>query len=148
MARAHRPDYTFFLTVIALAAFGLLMILSAGQVQSFQLKGNGYYYFTQQFGSLVVGLLAFYVAQRVDYRVWKKLALPLLLLAVALLLVLFVPGVGFEHGGAKRWIDLGIVPLQVSEVAKLALVVYLAAWLSGRRKAGDLAGAFLPFAAV
>lgn len=148
MARAHRPDYTFFLTVVALSAFGLLMILSAGQVQSFQLKGNGYYYFTQQLGSLVVGLLAFYVAQRVHYRVWKKLAPPLLLAAVALLLVLFIPGVGFEHGGAKRWIDLGIVPLQVSEVAKLALVVYLAAWLSGRRKQGDLAGGFLPFAAV
>ncbi|MEX2043641.1 MAG: putative lipid II flippase FtsW [Patescibacteria group bacterium] len=148
MARAHRPDYTFFLTVVALSAFGLLMILSAGQVQSFQLKGNGYYYFTQQLGSLIVGLLAFYVAQRVHYRVWKKLALPLLLAAVALLLVLFVPGVGFEHGGAKRWIDLGIVPLQVSEVAKLALVVYLAAWLSGRRKQDDLASGFLPFAAV
>ncbi|HEY8108982.1 MAG TPA: putative lipid II flippase FtsW [Patescibacteria group bacterium] len=148
MARAHRPDYTFFLTVVALSAFGLLMILSAGQVQSFQLKGNGYYYFTQQLGSLLVGLLAFYVAQRVHYQVWKKLALPLLLAAVALLLVLFIPGVGFEHGGARRWIDLGVVPLQVSEVAKLALVVYLAAWLSGRRKKDDFTGTFLPFAAV
>ena len=78
----------------------------------------------------------------------EEAGLPLLLLATALLLVLFVPGVGFEHGGARRWIDLGIVPLQVSEVAKLALVVYLAAWLSGRRTASDLAGGFLPFAAV
>ncbi len=149
MARAHRPDYTFFLAVAALAVFGLLMILSAGQVQSFQLKGNGYFYFTQQLVSLFVGLAAFYVVQRVDYRVWKRLAVPLLGLAVALLLILFIPGVGFSHGGAMRWIDLGIVPLQVSEVAKLALVVYLAAWLSGKRAQVDtFTGGLLPLGGI
>ena len=149
MARMHRPDFTFFLVVAMLATFGLLMILSAGQVQSFQLKGNGYFYFTQQLVSLFVGLAAFYVVQRLDYRVWKRLAVPLLGIAVALLVLLFIPGVGFSHGGATRWIDLGIVPLQVSEVAKLALVVYLAAWLSGRRSQLDnLSKGLLPLAAV
>ncbi len=149
VARAHRPDYPFFLLVAALALFGLLMILSAGQVQSYQVKGNGYYYFLQQAGALGVGLLGFYVAQRVRYDWWRKLALPLLVAAIALLALVFVPGIGFSYGGATRWVNTGLFPLQASEVAKLALVVYLAAWLATKGEGiRDFRRGVLPFFGV
>jgi cell division protein FtsW len=145
----HRPDYPFFIIIAALALFGLLMILSAGQVQSFKLKGNGYFYFFQQLGALGVGLFGFYLAQRVHYHWWKRLALPLLVTAVVLLGLVFVPGIGFSYGGAARWINLGLFPLQVSEVAKLALVVYLATWLSAKgADVRDYRKGLLPFAGV
>lgn len=149
VARAHRPDYTFFLLVAALALFGLLMILSAGQVQSYQVKGNGYYYFLQQAFALGVGLLGFYVAQRVRYDWWRKLALPLLIVAIALLALVFVPGIGFSYGGATRWVNTGLFPLQASEVAKLALVIYLAAWLATKgERIRDFRRGVLPFFGV
>lgn len=147
--KLHRADYPFFLIVAALVLFGLLMVLSAGSVQSFQLKGNGYFYFVQQLQSLAIGLVGFFVAQRVHYSVWRKLAAPLLVLAVILLLAVFIPGVGFNYGGASRWINLQVFLLQSSEVAKLALVVYMAAWLERKgRDVTDLKAGFLPFAAL
>lgn len=149
IARAHRPDYAFFLLVAVLAMFGLLMVLSAGQVQSYQLKGNGYHYFLQQVEALGIGLIGFYLAQRVRYDWWKKLALPLLLIAVALLVLVFVPGIGFSYGGATRWVNFGFYPLQASEIAKLALVIYLATWLSGKgADIRDFRKGVLPFFGV
>jgi cell division protein FtsW len=131
-ARAHRPDYAFFMLILGIVLFGLLMVLSAGQVQSYQLKGNGYHYFLQQIEALGIGLIGFYIAQRVRYDRWKKIAFPLLLVAFALLVLVFVPGIGFSYGGATRWINTGLFPLQAAEVGKLALVVYLATWLSSK----------------
>ncbi|MSU76073.1 putative lipid II flippase FtsW [Patescibacteria group bacterium] len=149
VATKHRPDYTFFILVAGLALFGLLMILSAGQVQSFQLKGNGYYYFLQQIEALGIGLIGFYIAQRINYRWWKKAAVPLLVASLILLLLVFVPGIGFSYGGATRWINTGLFPLQASEIAKLALVIYLATWLSSKGSAiRSFQKTVLPFVGV
>jgi cell division protein FtsW len=147
--RGHRPDYTFFLLIAALCLFGLLMILSAGAVQSFKLKGNGYFYFLQQLESLGLGLIGFYITSRIHYSYWKKIAVPLLAISFFLLLVIFVPGIGFNYGGATRWINFPLFHIQVAEIAKLGLVIYLAAWLS--TKAGPNKGftdGFAPFAAI
>lgn len=147
--RGHHPDYGLLLVVATLVAFGLLMILSAGSVQSFQLKGNGYFYFLQQFVALLVGLVGFLVASRIHYTVWKKLAIPLMAVAVVLLIAVFIPGIGFNYGGASRWINLQFTLLQSAEVAKLALVVYLATLFS--RLGNDVTdgrAAFAPFLGV
>ncbi len=147
--RFHRADYPFFVIVAALVLFGLLMVLSAGSVQSFQLKGNGHFYFVQQLQALAIGLVGFFIAQRVHYSTWRKFSGPMLVLAVALLLAVFIPGVGYNYGGASRWINLQVFLLQSSEVAKVALVIYLAAWLERKgRDVTDLKAGFLPFAAL
>lgn len=147
--RAHRPDYAFFLIIAALAAFGLLMILSAGSVQSFKVKGNGYHYFVQQLGALGVGLVGFYIAQRIHYSVWKRFAVPMMIGAVVLLLAIFIPGVGFNYGGATRWVNLQFTLLQSSEVAKLALIIYLATWLERKgTEVNDFRTGLLPFAGI
>lgn len=148
-ANAHRPDYGFFILMAVLIVFGLLMILSAGQVQSFKLKGNGYFYFMQQLVALGVGLIGFMIAQKIHYSVWKRLAVPLMIVAILLLIAVFIPGIGFNYGGASRWINLQFTLLQSSEVAKLALVVYLAAWFSRLGKdVRDFRQGFVPFIGV
>lgn len=147
--RGHRPDYVFFILVAALCLFGLLMILSAGSVQSFKFKGNGHFYFLEQLKALALGLGGFYLAQKFHYSVWKKIAVPLLLFAVALLLLLFIPGLGFNYGGATRWIQVPGFTIQPAEIAKLALVVYLAAWFTRKgSQVRDFREGFLPFAGV
>lgn len=149
MKRGHAPDYPFFLLVAALTLFGLLMISSAGAVQSFQYKGNGYFYFLQQLQSLAFGFVFFLIAARTHYTVWKRFALPLVILAVVLLLAIHIPGIGFNYGGATRWIDLKITIFQVAEVAKLALVIYLATWLAEKgSKVRDLKEGLVPFLGI
>lgn len=148
-AATHRPDYGFFMLMAVLIVFGLLMILSAGQVQSFKLKGNGHFYFMQQLFAVGVGLVGFIIAQKVHYAAWKRLAVPLMILAVVLLTAVFIPGIGFNYGGASRWINLQFTLLQSSEVAKFALVIYLAAWFSRLGKdVRDFRQSFLPFVAI
>ncbi len=147
--QAHRPDYGVFLLMTGLILFGLLMILSAGSVQSFKLKGNGHYYFLQQLSALGVGTVGYFIAARVHYSTWRRLAVPLMVLALILLVAVFIPGVGFNYGGASRWIDLHFTLLQSSEVAKLALVIYLAAWFDRLgNKVDDFRAGFLPFVGI
>src|SRR2546428_6600403 len=75
------------------------------------------------------------VAARVDYHRYRVLAVPLLLLAIALLVAVLVPGVGVRAGGAARWLRFGtIAGVQPAELAKLALILYLGTWLGARRE--------------
>jgi cell division protein FtsW len=76
------------------------------------------------------GSVAMYIATRIKYTFWRKRAFWILLATTVLALLVFVPGVGLEHGGAKRWIDLRFTTFQPGELLKFGLVVYLAAWLS------------------
>ena len=107
------------------------MLSSAGIVDGQKKFGSSYYYFVHQLlYGVLPGVLIFWILSRINYKFWKKLALPLLLAAITLLILVFVPGIGFGLKGAQRWIHLGIFTFQPSEVLKVALVVYLAAWFS------------------
>src|SRR5258708_40029099 len=77
-----------------------------------------------------------FAAMRVDYHRYRALAVPLVALVVVLLVIVLVPGIGVRAGGAARWLRAGAVGLQPAELAKLALIIYLAAWL-GSRRGGD-----------
>jgi cell division protein FtsW len=103
------------------------MAYSASVAQAYFEHGTTFYYFRRQLVFAGIGLLALFVFSRIDYVVWRRLAVPLAGLAGALLLAVFVPGVGMQIRGARRWIDLGFSQLQPSEVAKLAVVALLAA---------------------
>lgn len=81
-----------------------------------------------------LGLAAMAVASRIPYRTWRAVALPLLLVSFVLLALLFVPQLGFSAGGATRWLRLGPLTFQPSELLKLAFIVYLASWLDARRR--------------
>ncbi len=143
-----KPDYLFIAMFFGLIVIGVLMLSSASAVLSFQKFHTPYYYIIHQvlFG-LLPGCAAFYITSRVPYTSWKKLAPLFLLCSVGLLILVFVPGVGYEYGGARRWLNLGFFIFQPSEIVKLTFLLYLAAWLSnkGEKHVQDFSYGFLPF---
>lgn len=101
--------------------------------------------FKQIFFGLVPGLLALYAFSRIDHMHWRKVSFWLFLFAIVLNVAIFIPGLGLRHGGAVRWLIIGPFSLQVSEVLKIAAVMYFAAWLSFvKDKASDFKKGFIP----
>lgn len=148
--KPHKPDYVLIIIIFALVIFGLIMLASASSVISYEKFGENYYYFRHQliFGVLL-GLIAFTVTSRIDYRIYQKLAVPALLITLALLVMVFIPGLGLEHGGARRWIHLGPYTMQPTEIVKLTFLLYLATWLEKRGKGvKDWKYGFLPFITI
>ena len=147
-----KPDYVFIGIVGALLVFGLMMLSSASSPAAYEKFGDNYWYLKHQilFG-LLPGLLAFFLMSRLDYRKWKKFALPFLIVSVVLLLLVFIPGLGAGYGKARSWINIFGISLQPSEIVKLTFLIYLAAWLGPKRGGRDMqeAGAsFIPFVVV
>lgn len=83
---------------------------------------------------IIGGLIALTVTSNIHYRFWRKYAFYFFVAALILTLAVFIPGLGFEHGGARRWIHLGSFSFQPAEILKIAFVIYLATWLSGMQK--------------
>jgi len=135
LARMHsRVDVILILTALALVVFGLVLIASAGIARSLAVYEEPYYYLTHQFlYGFIPGLAAWFVFQKMNYRVWRKWAFPFFVITIILLLVVFIPGIGTTFKGAQRWINLGGLSFQPTELCKLSLIVYLAAWLSSSR---------------
>jgi cell division protein FtsW len=140
-ARAHVAKPTgrrsslfvgLFTLIVILNLFGLLMVLSASAVDSDQDYGSPWYQFQRQFLWLVLGSIALVVAMRIDYRAWRKKAPLLLVGAVGLLALVLVPGFGLEVNGASRWLGAGSFRIQPSEIAKLAVLVFVADLLARR----------------
>lgn len=82
---------------------------------------------------IVGGAIALTVTANVHYRVWRKYAFYIMLLGLAITALVFTP-LGMEHGGARRWVDLGIASFQPAEFLKFAFIIYIATWLSGMQK--------------
>lgn len=124
----ERTAVLLMVPVAMLLIIGLGALMSASSVVAIRETGDKLYYFKRQIIWVALGLGAFLVAVRVPYRWYARLAAALLFAAVAgLVATLFV---GSVRGGARRWIDVGPLSLQVSEFAKFAVVVYLAQALS------------------
>lgn len=87
--------------------------------------------FSQTVLGLFLGSIALILAARLDYKIWKKTGFYLLLFAVILNILVLFPSIGFEHGGARRWIMLGNFSFQPSEILKFAFIIYFAAWATG-----------------
>jgi cell division protein FtsW len=135
-ARASgRPTPTFLGLlgiVVTLNLIGLVMVLSASSVTAQAEYGTPWYYVQRQAIWAALGAVVLLGVQRVDYRRWRVLAAPGLLVAVGLLALVMVPGVGVGANGATRWLGRGPIGIQPSELAKLALLLFVADLL-GRR---------------
>lgn len=114
---------------LALLLLGLLMVASASMVISDRQFGYPFHYLLHQGLYLAMGLSLTYLATRIPIRVWQKFSLPLLFISLLLLLIVLIPGIGRVMNGSRRWLSLGIITLQVSEVMKLGALVYLAGYL-------------------
>jgi cell division protein FtsW len=131
----HEPDYLLLLSVIALAALGLLMVYSSSGVDSLIRDGDPFTLVGPQAMWAVLGVIAMLVVMRVDYRYLRLVSVAGFVLALALLVIVLLPPIGplrpIEVGGSARWLKIGPLPqMHPAEFAKLALVVYLAHWLT------------------
>lgn len=137
--------------VLILLVFGLVMIASAGVIYSETRFEDKYYFFKHQLiYGVIPGLAALYFFSRINYSLWKKISVPFFFLSVIFLLLVFVPGIGSRIYGASRWMQLGPFSFQPSEMAKLSIIIYLAAWLESRgtKKIKDAYEGLLPFAGI
>ncbi|MFB9378890.1 putative lipid II flippase FtsW [Kineococcus gynurae] len=121
-------------TTALLVVIGLVMVLSSSSVESLRESGSLYAVFVRQALFAVFGAIVLAVCMRVPARGWARLALPLLLASTLLQLLVFVPGIGYEVGGNRNWINLGGLRAQPSEAAKVALVLAVALALTRRRE--------------
>lgn len=128
----HQPDYVLLGITTVLLMIGLVMLSSAGAVLGFQRFGDSNYFLKHQAISLVVGLMAALITYRIDYRQWLRWATPLMIGTIIVLLAVWLPGIGSFYLGARRWILIGPLTFQPSELAKLTTILYLAAWLEKR----------------
>lgn len=126
--------------VVVLSLFGILMVYDSSVAIAIRDFGNQYYYLRDQIKWLVAGFAALTLFSFINYHQWYKIALPMLLGTIVLLLAVFLPGIGVSALGAHRWLNFGFFILQPAELAKLVLVIYLSAWFS-RTERGRL-GAF------
>ena len=150
MKSNQKSDQILSITAFALIVFGLVMISSAGVAVSQQRFGDGYYFFKHQlFYGVLPGLFLMFVAQKIDYHFWKKIAFFLFALNLVFLVLVFIPGLGLKFQGASRWIKLGPFSFQPTEMLKLTMVLYLAAWLEAKKELKrDLFEGLIPFLAI
>ncbi|MFA7309157.1 MAG: putative lipid II flippase FtsW [Patescibacteria group bacterium] len=141
-----KSDLILSFTVFFLLLFGLIMMSSASAVVSYETFGYNNYFLYRQIVYVIVGLVGLVIAQKLPYSFWKSIALPFLGVSFALNVLVMIPGIGVNHGGAQSWINLGFFQFQPSEILKLALIVYLASWLDAKRKdIHSFKNVFIPF---
>jgi cell division protein FtsW len=128
---ASHVDYILIGAVVLLLAFGAQMVYSASVVVAHNEFGDETYFFTRQLTWIAVGTVGLIVAASVDYHRWQKVSLLLLIVTVVALVLVLVPGLGMIQYGSARWLKLGPLPsFQPSELAKVAVVIYMADWLA------------------
>ncbi len=136
MKRGQLEASVLTLITCGLVAFGLVMVYSATSASAALANGDPAYYLKRQAGYALLGLVLMLAASRTDYRILRKLAPVLIVSSIALLLAVLV--VGQAVNGARRWITFGPAVFQPSELAKLALAVWAAAYLTRRRPPQNL----------
>jgi cell division protein FtsW len=130
----YNVNIPLLFTVLALLSFGLVMLYSVSTVESLDKFGNTTYYFTHQLlYGVIPGLVAMFALSKIDYHVWQKYLPFILAVSLMLLAMVKMPNVGVEINGASRWVEFGPVSFQPSELAKLALVIYLAVWVHKKK---------------
>jgi cell division protein FtsW len=143
----HQPDYSILLAVVALAAIGILMVYSSSAMHAYIASDDTLAIVGPQILWGALGLLVMLVVMRIDYR-WLRIAsVPGYAVALALLVLVFVPSLNRVVGGSARWLVVGPLPaVHPAEIAKLALVVYLAHWMANKgRRIGAFRSGTVPF---
>ena len=122
------PDYGVLFVVFSLMLLGCLMVFSAsislGDSPKYHISEH--YFFVRHVISLVVALFGAYIVWHIPMKAWKKMAFPFFLFGLYLLGAVYIPGIGKSTNGACRWIPLGLFNLQVTEVMKIAVLIYAA----------------------
>ncbi|SLM47904.1 Lipid II flippase FtsW [Nitrospira japonica] len=126
-------DHTLLVVTLTLALVGLVMVFSASAIMAANRFQDPEFFLKRQVAWLGMGVLMMHAMSRVDYLLWKKLAIPILICMVLLLIVVLIPGVGVVTKGARRWLRAGPISMQPAEMVKLTAVIYLAYYLTKKK---------------
>lgn len=133
--KPRKPDFIILAIAGILVVFGLLMISSASIGSSQENFHENYYYVKKQIANgLIPGIILSLIGYFIPFGFLKKLSMPILAVCILASVLVFIPGIGWGHGGASRWIQIGGSVVQPSEFLKLAVIIYLAAWFSSKEK--------------
>jgi cell division protein FtsW len=143
----HDPDYVILMLVVALTAVGILMVYSSSAMRGYLADADTFATVGPQIQWAVLGLIAMAAMMRVDYRYLRLASVPFLLVSMVLLVLVFVPDLNIVVGGSARWLRLpGLPAIHPAEIAKLAVVIYLAHWFAKRgTKVHGFWGGTVPF---
>lgn len=145
MIKVRDLDRLLIIATLMLVGVGVMMVYSTSYIVAMRRFGDGYFFVKKHLTYATAGLVLFVAATRVPYDTWRKLAYPALLGAAVLLIFIYVPGLGFSAGGARRWVRLGPISFQPSEPAKLAVIFFLAYSLAAKGdKIKSFSVGFLP----
>ena len=131
VGRKKRMDTFFLLVVLTLTLGGFLMFLSASTGLLTKESINFARIITTQSIALVIGLFLLFLFSHIHYRLWRKYAFVIIFLIIFINLLVFIPGLGFSHQGATRWLSLGSFTIQPSALLIFGFVIYCSTWLSG-----------------
>jgi len=145
MSRRIPFDFWLLVIIFALVLIGIIMVYSSSSIYAFQKFDDGYFFLKRQSIFALIGFIFLIVLLVTDYHTYYKFIYPFLIVSFILMAAVFIPGIGHKVGGARRWILLAGFQMQPSELAKYAIVFYLAYSLSKKEdKIKSLIIGFLP----
>ena len=130
----NAPDLWMIVSTLGILAIGVVMVYSASAVAAFHDYGDKFYYVKRQMLFAAIGVAAMFATMNVDYGRLRRWAPAGLIVCFALLLIVLIPGIGVVRGGARSWLGIGSFGIQPSEFMKLAMILYLARFLSERQQ--------------
>jgi len=138
-------DFVLVFTLLILLCIGLIALSSASSYTALVTQNNSNYYFIRQLAFAVVGVIAMFVISKIDYKIYEKYAYVIYGIALLAMLLVFVPGLGSTVKGARRWLDLGFIGFQPSELMKPALAIAIAAYINkNQNKMKHITGYIVP----
>jgi cell division protein FtsW len=127
-------DLIILTMVVVLTCFGVVMVYSASSIMAEKKFHDSFFFLKRQSVFALLGFIVMYIAMRTDYHFWHKAAVPVLLICLASLVLVFIPGIGGSVKGATRWIRFPGFNFQPAELAKLALIIFMAYSLDRKRE--------------
>lgn len=142
-------DLIILLMAVALTCFGVVMVYSASSIMAAKKYHDSFFFLKRQGVFCLLGFGVMYLAMTTDYHFWRKAAIPVMIGCLVLLVLVLIPGIGGSAGGASRWIRFPGFSLQPAEVAKIALILYMAYSLEKKQdKVRFFSSGFLPYMVV
>ncbi|MBM7692362.1 cell division protein FtsW [Peribacillus deserti] len=132
--KKSNPDFILIIVTLGLLAVGLIMVYSASAIWADYKFNDSFFFAKRQILFAGVGILAMFFIMNVDYWTWRTWSKIILIVCFVLLIAVLIPGVGMVRNGSRSWIGVGAFSIQPSEFMKLAMIAFLAKFLSERQK--------------
>lgn len=150
VARVMDVDQGMLAAILSLSMIGIVIVASSSVVLAEHYTGDSLYFLKRHLVNVGFACTAALIGWFTPLHVWEKLSRSMLLISIALLIAVLIPGIGAEVKGAQRWINLGVMNLQVTEVARVAMMVYFAGFVvrHAHRVSNTLSGLLAPCVAL